>query len=53
MNLGTSLLIILAIILGIWGAGTLTQVTAGVGLIGLACFAAILARINQAEVNRK
>jgi hypothetical protein len=52
MNFGTSFLIILSVILGIWGMNELTNASAGIGLIGLACLLAIWARINQAEVNR-
>lgn len=41
-------LIIVAIILGIAGLLSLSEATQGVGLIGLACLAGILARLRQA-----
>jgi len=42
-------LVILAILAGIGGLLYLSQATQGVGLIGLACFLGILARLAQAE----
>lgn len=41
-------LILLAIALAVFGAGKVTQATLGVGLIALAIFVAVLARIAQA-----
>ena len=41
-------LIIVAVILGIAGLLFLSEATTGVGLIGLACLAGILARLIQA-----
>jgi hypothetical protein len=42
--------VVIGIALGVIGAFSLTQATMGVGLIGLACFAGILARMAQAEM---
>lgn len=45
----SKLLIVLALLVGIAGGCYLNQATLGVGLIGGACFLAILARIAQAH----
>lgn len=45
------ILIIAALGLAGWGFLNLTQATYGVGLIGLACFLAILARLAQADAH--
>lgn len=43
----TVVLLIIGVIVAIFGYYSLTQATQGVGLIGLACFIGILARIAQ------
>lgn len=42
-------LIVSALCFGIFGAMLLSQATVGLGLIGLGCLIAVLARIAQAE----
>lgn len=44
----TVLLILIGIAVALIGAFTLTQATQGVGLLAIACFLAILARMSQA-----
>lgn len=50
-------LAILLILASLWAAGwgylNLTAATHGVGLIGLACFYAILARLVQADIHQR
>ncbi len=47
-----TLLVLVAFALALVGAATLTEATAGVGIVGLACLFGILARIAQASVHR-
>lgn len=45
----TVLLVILAILIALGAAASLTQATVGVGLMALACLVAIFARLAQAS----
>lgn len=49
----TWILAIGAIPVAIYGLSQLSEATAGVGIIGLACLIAVIARIAQAEVHRR
>jgi len=47
------LMVIVSVAPAILDVGSLTQATEGVGLIGLACFLGIMARIKQASVHQR
>lgn len=47
------LLVVVAVFLALFGAANLTPATIGVGVICLACFVGILARIVQASAHQQ
>lgn len=48
-----SLLIMVAVVFGLWGFDSITVATLGVGRIGIACVIGILARLLQAEYHHR
>ena len=49
----SAVLMILAILAGVFGVFSLSQATMGVGIIALGCLLGILARLAKAEVHQR